>query len=680
MATGDALSLYAKTPSLTIGVMGYYGFGNLGDDMLLKAIRRFLAPHRVIAFPAAFAPTVDALERLNAFDYLVLGGGGLFNRTPAAPFDTFDRWASQLQVPISVLGLGVEQLDAKFTPAIHLLVERSDFFIVRDTESKRLIGHSKVQVAPDLTFYQPLPWTQDPTDRHEVRCGVNLRPLHQGVAAWIAAISALPCKKHPLPFSLVPTYDDREPLEQLTGTWPQQASLDAYRQLDVVIGTAFHALVFAIQAGIPAIAINYHPKVRRLMEEVGLTDYVLEWQEPQRLRSCFEKALTERDSIRERMAAYTNSAQRTLAAVLAEVRSEIEARVPARDDEPILVGANKRVTALVLCESADRTNIIRTLDSLRAQTHPQLDIVLVGCPADTDALMASANADGATHREISFIPNDQDVVERLSLAGDYVTWVTAGTWLAEDALALLVKTLEKQPGADLAQSDYFLTHDGNIDRKISLRPLASVRTLPLGPSFLARRALAGDLWRAQIRHGKQTLSSPESGIHLTQPLLYRPATPGERSIHLAAIAFGRGQTETAQILMSQSIEEDPDMARHPAVFEQAFRVFLDAAYDRLIATDPLAYLATTCTVLPLATRAQRRFARLFAGRANLELAYMHNDQGRKSQTRNCLLRAFWYDPRLLSNRGAVRLLVEATIWGSVVRSSQQAEKPQSVHP
>ncbi len=647
--------------------MGYYGFGNLGDEMLLKVMRSFLAPHRVIAFPAAFVPNEDALDRLNSFHYLVLGGGGLFNRTPTPPFDTFDQWAAHLKTPISVLGLGVERLDPQFLPAIHHFVQRTDYFVVRDVESQRLIGHPKVRVAPDLTFYQPLPRAWSHSEATHILCGVNLRPLHRGVEAWIEAISDLSCRLRALPFSLVPSYDDREPLAQLVGSWPAQVSPAMYQDLDIVIGTAFHAVVLAIQAGVPVIAINYHPKVRRLMEEVGLGEFVLEWDEPERLRPCFEEALAQREAIRERMFAYTDRAQATLASLLAEVRSTIEARASAGSGYEILTGTVPRVTVLLLCRGASQEEIARTAASIRGQTYPLVETVLVDCPGDAQMTAVISNGQAAA-RPTSFVSSDQNGKNVLDEVGDYVTWVTAGAWFAEDALALLVKKLETRPQADLVYSDYFVTHDGNIERTVSLRPSAHVRDFRWGPSFLTRRRLAGTLWQVSTQGVARDFPAADAIVHLSQPLLYVPATSGEHNMYLAAIAFGRGRKVAAQELLAQAIEADPDFRQHAQLFEQAFQMFLEAGHNPLVTTDPVMYLADVCTGLPTATRTQRDFARRFVGRASLELAYMDRQQGRWGQTRNSLLRAFWYQPDLLSNRGAVWVLLETVLGRATVES------------
>lgn len=651
---------------LNIGVIGYYGFGNLGDEMLLNAIRRFLMPHRVIAFPFSTLPTRDALDRLNGFDYLILGGGGLFNRTPGAPFDTFDRWAPELRPPISVLGLGVERLDAQYVPAIHCLVERSDYFVVRDLESKRLIGHPKVQVAPDLTFYQPLPRAESRALAGEITCGVNLRPLHRGVETWIEAIAALPCRKHALPFSLVPTYDDREPLAQIVGGWPKQATLEVFQQLDIVIGTAFHAIVFAIQAGVPAVAINYHPKVRRLMEEVGLAEYVLEWDEPQRLRACFERAIAERDSIGMRMGAYTEMAQARLTSLLSEVRTAIEKRAISSEVSDRSVSSAPRVTVFVLCHGADQSDVTRTVRSCLAQTYPQVEIVLVDGPEGVDATETLSASVHASSVRVSSIRTHFDGESLAAMSGDYVTWIPAGSWFSEDGLDLMVRRLSEHPDAALVHSDYYITHEGNIDRKISLRPIPPGGRLPLGPSFLLRRQFAAEIWRALAAQQTNDVFPQHQAVHLSQPVFYQPSTEGERKLYLSAVAYGRGRIDEGKKLLAEAVETDPGITQSPAAFEQDFCAFLDAGFNRLVAADPVKYLETVCAALPVATARQRSFARKFVGRAHLELAYMFVERGERHRTHNSLLKAFWNDPALLSNRGAVRLLVKSLVGSAIV--------------
>lgn len=666
MSAGELREEQTNATVLNIGVLGYYGFGNLGDEMLLKTIRDFLAPHRVIAIPTAFRPSRYAMDRLNSFDYLILGGGGLFNRNPAPPFDTFDKWASQLQSPLSVLGLGVEHLDAKYIPAVHNLVDQADFFIVRDNESQRLIDHPKVQVAPDLTFFQPLSRSRIPKDSTEVTCGINLRPVNQAMEAWIEAVSELPYHLHALPFSLVPTYDDREPLAQLLGVWPEQTKGQDYEQLSVVIGTAFHVIALAIQAGIPAIAINYHAKVRRLMEEVGLAEFVLELDEAPRLKLCVTKALGEREAVRERMLSYTNSARKALKLLLPQIRSHIELATNAFQRRSPPVGTYSLVKVLVRCENTDIGQIGRTVSSCLAQTYPCVETVLVDCPNDIDLRIALQRTRGDFDDRITSVGGDQADEIFLPGADEYVTWVDAGAWFAEDALALLVKSLENEPCADLAHSNYFITHKGNICRKVRLHSSGTPKTRILGPSFLVNSRSATELWHNHKWKASQSVPRTESAVFLDQALFYSPANSSELSILYAAIAFGRGRTSTGQALIGQAICEEPSLSWYSPAFEEAFQVFLETGFARWINASPFSYLVEVCANLPVTTNGQRAFSRHFAGRAYLELAYMYIDHDNNGRACSSLLRALRHDPGLLTNRGNLWLLGDIVLGRSAV--------------
>ena len=49
----------------------------------------------------------------------------------------------------------------------------------------------------------------------------------------------------------------------------------AYNQLDFLIGTRFHSVIFSLTSGVPCIAIEYEHKSRGIMRELGLEHWVL---------------------------------------------------------------------------------------------------------------------------------------------------------------------------------------------------------------------------------------------------------------------------------------------------------------------------------------------------------------------------------------------------------------------
>lgn len=49
----------------------------------------------------------------------------------------------------------------------------------------------------------------------------------------------------------------------------------AYGQLDALVGTRFHSVIFSISGGVPAVAIEYEPKTSGIMGDIGLVDWVI---------------------------------------------------------------------------------------------------------------------------------------------------------------------------------------------------------------------------------------------------------------------------------------------------------------------------------------------------------------------------------------------------------------------
>ena len=262
---------------MNIGILGWWRASNQGDFAIRRNLEQGLAPHRVVPIDLPFELTRDELDRLNLLDFLILGGGGLFQDTPPIPFETFDQWGAQLKTPIGVVGVGIDAVTPEYRLAMSSLVEQARFFYVRDRESQNLIQHPKVQVMPDLSFLYPFPQVvTTPIARPQPVCGVNLRAFPSlDVDLWIKRLRQLPVHLRGIPFSTYGIWHEVQTLRRLDPDCPSSFDAGLYQGLDLMIGTAFHSVVFAIQAAIPTIAIVGTPKVGRLLTDLGLSQWML---------------------------------------------------------------------------------------------------------------------------------------------------------------------------------------------------------------------------------------------------------------------------------------------------------------------------------------------------------------------------------------------------------------------
>lgn len=577
---------HPRNEPMNIGVIGYYGFGNAGDDVILENLRCILAPHRTIPLSVGLLHGPDTVRRLNAFDYLVLGGGGLFRDAPPSPFGTFDEWGDALQTPLGVLGLGVTRLDDRYVKATQKLVEHSTFFVVRDEESRRLIGHSKVQVAADLTFYRPF---RSPVDRpatEERVVGVNLRPAHTGIDEWTKVIRTLGERTRAIPLSAHPALGDRDALLPVDPTCPEHFSIDMYAGLDLMIGTAFHSLIFAIQTGTPVVAINYDPKVYRLMHEAGLGDYLLEWDSWNELAGCMARVRANRDVICRRMADYTAQAEQTVRAALETPRRLIDSYVVRTVHTPAPI-PTPTVSIIINGVMATASDVARTIASCRGQTHDTVEIILV-TDRHEQPTGQSVVPDDARVCEVRLADTRTDWVSAglTEATGSYVSWLHAGAWYAEDAIALLVDTLELTPNATVAHSCYFLTRDGIIERKVRLDSAKTPgRAVRLGPGLLVRRNAACDIW-TQLERG-DAAGVLGHARYVKSALCFTPATVAESRLYRSLVAYSRGEIEAGNKTLQMLQNEHAGLSVHT---HEIVDLIAAISGNTLIARDPFDFV------------------------------------------------------------------------------------------
>ncbi|ASC72053.1 hypothetical protein XM38_030070 [Halomicronema hongdechloris C2206] len=261
----------------------------------------------------------------------VLGGGDLLRDSPT--HEVAGVWLAPLQQAVQlghttlVLGISVGDIwKAESRQQIPRVLNRVSLIAVRDQISRhRLIDlgvRRPIQVMPDLAL-QALPPTaiqQRSQSRESPQVGLSLRSVMgrgaiaqdacqadraltldahlQQVMATIAdtlierhgaTIHLVPFQAYPAEYHKRhrPSVDDHafglvsQQLSRYPEQWichPYIASLDQLltilQSLDLMIGTRLHSLILAAGSGVPAIAIEYDPKVSGFMAAIDQTTYV----------------------------------------------------------------------------------------------------------------------------------------------------------------------------------------------------------------------------------------------------------------------------------------------------------------------------------------------------------------------------------------------------------------------
>lgn len=77
----------------------------------------------------------------------------------------------------------------------------------------------------------------------------------------------------------------------------------AYKQADFIVGTRFHSMVFGLAYNVPGVAIEYEPKTRGIMRDLGLEDWVIPIGSisSEKLINLFDLLLEEKNSYKKHL-------------------------------------------------------------------------------------------------------------------------------------------------------------------------------------------------------------------------------------------------------------------------------------------------------------------------------------------------------------------------------------------
>ncbi len=339
--------------------VGYFGSGNLGDELILSSIIAAL-PARLhpIDFAATYyrdatllPPEVEPVDIHNlprvvdavaSSDAVVIGGGGLLQDKRAPEYwelYSSPSWslaayvrpamiAETMGVPVFVVGVGASPLHTPTGRAmVQSLLRSARHVWVRDAASGRVVEElgwiERTTTGADLGWLAPEIDAPEPAERAD-RIVLNLRNVAGDDAAALSLGRAVTdfARDHGLRPEFVPFHygadlaDDRlgerlaQELPDLTVTPPgatPTAHVGRYRDAVVSIGMRYHAALVAASWGVPHVALAYDDKVSSLMHELDMPSYSLDPTAARSVvRETLERVWSERDTVKSRLTTRRN--------------------------------------------------------------------------------------------------------------------------------------------------------------------------------------------------------------------------------------------------------------------------------------------------------------------------------------------------------------------------------------
>ena len=287
MVTGNKMKL---------GVIGWYGHSNFGDERMLYCIKKIFSGHNFL-ISKNWNDAREKINELNKCDYILIGGGGLILRNIFNQMDFFQ----SLKKPFALIGISVEANHDNMNSFFHMIKEKAEFILVRDKQSKKYLGnHYKVIVGPDLTFLYPFDIVNEVKDDI---CGFNLRywffwkaQLHGNFHNLMIKMNNMfsifkniyPLKKwepdkavkiikrnfkHIIPVTFYSEKDainDYIILAQYFKNVSPLFDISLYDKIRYLVGMRYHSIVFAVQCGVPFISLSYQPKSKKFCSDIDL--------------------------------------------------------------------------------------------------------------------------------------------------------------------------------------------------------------------------------------------------------------------------------------------------------------------------------------------------------------------------------------------------------------------------
>lgn len=318
----DNLAMYddaLKDCRTEAAILGYYGYGNSGDDALLKAITGDIKQVDKNFTPIVFSHNPEQTQKdygvasINRFSpsqikkalkkvkLFIVGGGSLIQDVTSTKSLLYYLYCIQLakkygvKVMLYANGIGPITKDVNVKRAKKVL-NMADVITLRDSESEKLlkkIGVTKpeIKITADPAFSLE-PCSDDETEKLLEKLNINKKYVCMSVRSWsesstdilngIAQMADYISKKYNLLPVFIPMQysKDKQVSEKIISLMKEKGifvneALEIDKLLGLIskaeasVAVRLHMLVFGALTAVPSIGIEYDPKVSSFQEYIG---------------------------------------------------------------------------------------------------------------------------------------------------------------------------------------------------------------------------------------------------------------------------------------------------------------------------------------------------------------------------------------------------------------------------
>jgi polysaccharide pyruvyl transferase CsaB len=328
-----------------IMISGYYGFNNTGDEAILKSMVRAFKekiPQVKITVlsrnPLQTSQTykVKAINRLRLIKVIrclrnvnlfISGGGGLLQDSTGKGWSILYYLgliliAKIVKVPVMIYAQGIGPINKKINKLlIKWILNKVKLITVRDNHSKKLLNNLGVSVPSIYVNSDPVFLLKKKNINHIIDSHPYIKKLFNADDRPLIGVSVREYKSNGsdskrifaqaadylienyqakiifLPFQFDEDVHNSEEILSLmknqadvlkTKLEPEEL-LSVLSRLSLVIGVRLHSIIFSSMANIPFVAFNYDPKVKYFVEDLGLSELLLEIDEDISLRNFQRK-------------------------------------------------------------------------------------------------------------------------------------------------------------------------------------------------------------------------------------------------------------------------------------------------------------------------------------------------------------------------------------------------------